>query len=205
MPRAALPWLLLLPSTAHAFSSGAANGGEGLPEGHPHQACDAISLCAHAWPPYSSSASCPPGMDKVAPPGRSDVFQVSTKGGATGYAPDQLIELDVDVLQRQMLGKGSAGTMTTGTETAKYIGVLLYFVDSLERKVGGWEIPLENPTRFWAPPDSGCDGKALMHAGAEKKNFKERFYFRAPAAQTGSITLRALIKHGDTNQGVHLA
>ena len=40
-----------------------------------------------------------------------------------------------------------------------------------------------------------------MHRYAEPKHFLERVVFRAPPAGTGSITFRALLKQGDTNQG----
>ena len=40
-----------------------------------------------------------------------------------------------------------------------------------------------------------------MHRYSEPKHYLERFMFRAPAAGTGSITIRCLIKQGDTNMG----
>ena len=43
--------------------------------------------------------------------------------------------------------------------------------DSSETKVGEWAIPLEEPARFWAPDDIGCDRKAVMHRYAEPKHF----------------------------------
>ena len=65
-----------------------------------------------------------------------------------------------------------------------------------------WEIPPNEPAKFWTPPElPGCAGKAVMHADAEPKHYLERFAFRAPPAGTGPITFRALIKQGDTNMG----
>ena len=84
---------------------------------------------------------------------------------------------------------------------AAAISSLRYAVDANERKVGGWAIPLESPMRFWLPPDPGCEGRSLMHAGAEKKRYVERFVFRAPPAGTGPITFRVLVKQGETNRG----
>ena len=50
-------------------------------------------------------------------------------------------------------------------------------------------------------PDAGCDGKALMHAGAELKNYVESFHFRAPSDASGDLVVRALVKQGETNRG----
>ena len=87
-------------------------------------------------------------------------------------------------------------------ESAKYIGLLLYAVDATEQKVGSWELPTTPPATFWTPPDSpGCSGFAVMHADAQSKNYLHKLVFRAPAAGSGSITFRALLKQGDTNGG----
>ena len=67
--------------------------------------------------------------------------------------------------------------------------------------MGRWEIPLQLPAKFHAPSDPGCGGRALMHAGAERKAFVERFRFRAPEAGSGSLIFRCLIKQGETNRG----
>ena len=83
-------------------------------------------------------------------------------------------------------------------ESSKYIGLLLYAVrmgDLTEEKIGSWEIPLEEPARFWTPDDMpGCGGKAGMHRYAEPKHFLEVIRFRAPPAGTGAITFRCLLK-----------
>ena len=71
-----------------------------------------------------------------------------------------------------------------------------------EEKIGFWELPPNEPAKFWRPPDlPGCDGKAVMHADAEPKHYLEMFQYRAPPAGTGAIIFRALVKQGDTNMG----
>ena len=81
-------------------------------------------------------------------------------------------------------------------EQSKYLGVLLYAVqdgDEQEAKVGAWEMPLESAPRF-APMDGPtCDGKALVQTSALAKRYLERFWFRAPAAGTGSPCVRRVI------------
>ena len=85
---------------------------------------------------------------------------------------------------------------------AKYIGLLLYAVDANEEKVGTWELPSVAPALFWTPPDAMCGGAAVMHAGSTPKNYIHELVFRAPAAAgLGSLTFRALLKHGNTNMG----
>ena len=86
-------------------------------------------------------------------------------------------------------------------ESAKYIGFLLYAVDSTERKVGVWEVRDIPPVSFWLPQDPGCGGISVMHADARPKRYIHAHKFRAPSAGAGPITFRALIKHGDTNEG----
>ena len=186
---AASPRFIL--AVAAAFSSG---GGNGIDEnGIPFmQSCDAINVCEPV---------CPPGMTAVAPPERSDVYQLRVVDSATSYRPGELIPLELEVTRRTIPGKRNAGAKIVGNETAKYLGLLLYAVNTNEVKVGSWVLPLETPARFWLPKDPGCSGKAVMHADAVAKHFKERFVFRAPAASTGRITFRALIKQGETNRG----
>ena len=86
-------------------------------------------------------------------------------------------------------------------ESATFLGLLLYAVDAAENKVGSWELPISVPAAFHLPADTGCGGKAVMHADAQPKNYVSTFAFRAPAAGAGNLTFRALIKHGDTNGG----
>jgi hypothetical protein len=177
---------------ALAFSSG---GGTGVDEhGFPFlQSCDALYVCG--------SGVCPAGMTAVAPPNRSSTYMLGTQSGTTSYVPNTLLPLLINVTQPTIVGKRNAGQKTVGQESAKYLGLLLYAVDKNERKVGGWAIPLQTPMRFWLPPDPGCEGRSLMHASAEYKNFRERFVFRTPPEGTGPITFRALVKQGETNRG----
>ena len=195
-----------------AFSGGGGESGEG-------QTCDAINLCDVNW--EGSGISCPPGMTKVAPPERSPVYEFSSS--VSSYVPNELVEVELRVTARLIQKKLNAGvlqcecadcglgyTACGGTNTvphmenAKYIGLLMYAVrvgDANEVKVGSWEIAEEVPPRFVTPPDPGCDGRALMHASANGKNYYHRFSFRAPPAGTGAIVFRVLIKQGDTNGG----
>ena len=91
-------------------------------------------------------------------------------------------------------------------DSAKYIGFLLYAVDVNENKVGRWEVNDIPPVSFWLPNDVECGGISVMHADARPKNYVEAHTFRAPALDrdghgVGPITFRALMKHGDTNEG----
>ena len=92
--------LLLVP----AYSGGGGEGGSG-------QTCDAINLCNVNWD-GATSASCPPGMTKVAPPERSDTYTLRTGDGAdvgsdpTHYVPGELLPLYMRVVKRTIVGKG---------------------------------------------------------------------------------------------------
>ena len=141
----------------------------------------------------------------VAPPTRSAVYTLRTgndgpdlqvvsntqvSGGSTdptSYVPGELMPLYLKVVQKMIQRMEDAGR-PNGWESSKYIGLLLYAVrmgDRTEEKVGSWEIPLEEPARFWTPDDApGCSGKALMHRYAEPKHFLEIVRFRAPPAGT---------------------
>ena len=90
---------------------------------------------------------------------------------------------------------------TKKMESANYIGLLLYAVNPGEQKIGTWELPAAEPNIFFTPPDPLCGGKAVMHADATPKRLLHKFVFRAPPAGYGTITFRALLKHGDTNGG----
>ncbi len=194
--------LALLLTASRAFSAG---GGSGTTDtGTPIlQSCDAISLC-RIPDDDSGGYRCPDGMTKVAPPERSTIYQLETEDASTTYAADSLIPLTLSVTRKQIMGKRDRGMTNSSLESSKYIGLLLYAVrrgDMRERKVGSWEIPYEAPPRFWTPPDPGCAQRSLMHANAMPKAYRERFLFRAPAAGTGPIVFRALVKQGDTNAG----
>ena len=193
-----------------AYSSG------GAIERSPPQICDAIDVCKHG---------CPTGMTKVASPERSRVYTLRTGDGPNvwqdtkAFVPGELLTLYVRVTKRVIAGKGWCPCpcwynpdywcecrCIKPLESSKYIGLLLYAVktgDTTETKVGSWEVPLQEPVKFWSPPDEpGCGGRAVMHRYAEPKHYLERLVFRAPPAGTApSITFRVLIKQGDTNMG----
>ena len=213
---------LLLVRAFTAFSTG------GGPAGKGGQSCDAVNIC--------SSGTCPAGMENVAPPERSDVYEIHAANGTTKYTPEQTVSIWITV-QRKLIrtrvnsgqfacrcpGAGAVGSVLSigcgvqklrgklggGSllcdvpmmESAKYIGLLLYAVDGSETKVGSWEIPERTPPTWWMPPDSLCGGKALLHASAKQKRYVHELVFRAPPAGAGTLTFRALIKHGDTNMG----
>ena len=91
------------------------------------------------------------------------------------------------------------------TEPSKYLGLLMYAVregDPTEAKLGSWEFPIEaDAARFQSMTGADCEGKAVVQTSAIPKRYHERFWFRAPAAGTGPIVLRALVKQGDTLGG----
>ena len=129
-------------------------------------------------------------MELVTPAVKSPIYKLSSP--QSDYTPCQQVKIEIDVLQPGM----------------KYIGLLLYAVvdDGKETKVGGWTIPVEKPRTFWTPGPAddghaGCNGHALLHAGAADKNYHYAFTWKAPAAGTGKVVFRALIKYGETNGG----
>ena len=180
---------------AVAFSGG---GGSGTDKhGRPyHQSCDAIGVCA-------AGGVCPPGMASVAPPERSAVYLLETVDGTSSYGPGKIVTLELKLTKPRIASKEQAGRIVGArNESSKYLGLLLYVVDAFERKVGAWEVPLQTPPRFWTPPDPGCAGRALMHAGADYKSYVERFYYRAPGPGAGRLIVRALVKQGETNMAI---
>ena len=156
------------------------------------------SLCNHACPndtPRSWAQDrgdgilapcCPPGMDLVAPPQRSAFYSISAS--ANEYTPCEALTVSIDVRNTDY----------------KFLGLLLYAIRvdaTTETQVGQWLLPpdREHHDRFWTPP--GCKGAAVMHSSAVTKNYHEEFRFRAPAAGTGALRFRAIVKHGETNGG----
>ena len=130
---------------------------------------------------------CPAGMDLVAPPTRSAFYSISAS--VSEYTPCEALTISIDVRNTDY----------------KYLGLLLYAIrvdaSTETRKVGEWLLPSDRShhDRFWAPP--GCKGAAVMHSSAVTKNYHEEFRFRAPAAGTGALRFRAVVKHGETNGG----
>jgi hypothetical protein len=98
----------------------------------------------------------------------------------TSYTPGQYIQMNIRV---------TCYAMT-------YRGLMMYAVDSTEKKVGDWVIPVEEPDVFdtpWKSATHECHG-TVMHASAEVKPYHSIFHFAAPPVGTGKITFRVLIK-----------
>jgi len=92
-------------------------------------------------------------------------------------------------------------TFTCGRSSkGSNIGLLLYAQDAQGKKVGSWELPKEDEIMFHTPPGS-CEEKAVMHSGADPKNYHNVFAFRAPPKDTGDITFKCLLKTGPANTG----
>lgn len=158
--------------------------------------CDALGVCA--------SGTCPPGMDKVSPPVRNDKYSIRTGDGelnldTTEYIPGEIMDIHV-----RTLGYNS-----------KYIGILIYAVEydeggqydesgcaspgcdgSVEVRTGSWVVAPGEPFR----QSEICD-EALTHKSAVHKNFHHTLHWRAPAAGTGKVIFRAIVKFGPTNGG----
>ena len=159
---------------------------------------DAVSLCTLDCPDDGASRPwgdkcCPKGMDLVAPPVESNKYAVTFS--KQEYTPCDIITVNVDVLDKDF----------------KYLGLLLYAVpvgstQGEAEKVGTFVIPPKHSgdgnnavPKFWTPPS--CKGHALMHANAGIKHYHHEFSWQAPAAGTGAVEFRALVKHGETNGG----
>ena len=121
-------------------------------------------------------------MELVAPPVRSDNYSFSlSEGNSTSYSPGLQIDLSLKTLDKDY----------------KYIGTLLYAVDSDEKKVGSWTVL--DDSLFQVSPV--CDNQAVTHTSAVLKSYEEKFRFTAPEAGTGDITFRVLLKWGETQGG----
>ena len=207
---------LLTSSLVYAYSVGTGNI-----YGKP-QTCDAINVCDGD----DADAPCPRGMHHVAPPERSTVYTITAT--SSSYRHDELMGINIDTNAKFMQARrdageyqcfasldaeelvatcknpnqpGGVGTELPIYESAKWIGLLLYAEDATGKKVGGWEIPPVVPSIFWAPADPGCERHAIMHSDASPKDYHHELRWRAPAAGTGPVTFRALVKQGDTNGG----
>lgn len=184
--------------------------------------CDAIGVCG--------GNACPEGMHLVGAPKRTAAYAVETDGTSyfPGSLVQIRIRVAQPTIQKQLnagtpqcecsSGKGRCGPncdcgakikkcKVTGNpfmESSKYIGLLVYAVkanDPTEEKVGTWELPDEDPPRFGIMQSPSCDGRAIAQISAQPKRFRETFWFRAPAAGTGKVVFRVLLKQGDTNGG----
>jgi hypothetical protein len=68
--------------------------------------------------------------------------------------------------------------------------------DANEKKVGYFDVVVEEPAVFsapWPSQTSPCYG-SIMHASAELKPYLVTLYFKAPPKGTGTIKFRTLIK-----------
>lgn len=161
--------------------------------------CDALGVC--------QSGTCPPGMDKVAPPVRNSKYTIRTGDGdprkdPVSYTPGSIVDIHV----------------RTTDYDGKYIGLLIYAVEfdqggqldengcakgqpgcdgSVEVKTGEWiEVPGEP---FQCSQICGCS--AITHTSATLKRFHHILKWRAPASGTGKVIFRAIVKFGPTNGG----
>lgn len=82
----------------------------------------------------------------------------------------------------------------------KYRGLVLHASSSNSNFVGTWRTTgNEDENRmFWMPT---ANKECIMHAQADLKPLLTEFRFRAPAAGTGTITFKGLIKIGPANDG----
>ena len=60
--------------------------------------------------------------------------------------------------------------------------------------------PRDITLSIWHPP-LGCGPQTVLHSGASVKSLTNHFRFRVPAAGTGPITIKALVKFGPANTG----
>ena len=87
----------------------------------------------------------------------------------------------------------------------KYLGLLIYFEDSSGKQIGEFILPSENAidgdTNGPKFHTCGDENTAVMHVNANIKHYHHTFRFQAPKTNTGTLTLRVLVKHGITNGG----
>ncbi len=157
--------------------------------------CDAINVCELAM----FDARCPPGMELVAPPTRSDAYTLRTSDAADAaedastYTPGTFLDLHLRVVEPAL----------------RYCGLLLYAVRAgegesdedgnlIEARVGSWDARVE-PDHFQASPV--CGEEAVTHKHAAPKRLHHTFRFLAPEAGAGRLAFRLLLKYGETQGG----
>jgi hypothetical protein len=119
-------------------------------------------------------------MNWATRPIRSNCYEIFEETRTTSYTPSELVTLTVLVKCLKM----------------NFRGILIYAVDENNNRVGDWEITGEEPPLYkrpWADKANPCFG-SLMHASAQNKPYVTRIYWKAPAAGTGTVTFRCLIK-----------
>lgn len=99
----------------------------------------------------------------------------------TSYVPGDLLTVHIRTLDLDRL----------------WIGLYMYAIDSKGTQVGAWEIPNGAPFQTSA----ACQGRAIVHSNPDMKPVHTMFYFRAPLAGTGTLTLKVLIKQGEQAKG----
>ena len=178
-------WLAL---SALAYACDAASSGAKI--------CDALNVCNF----HKFNFSCPTGMQLVAAPTRNGNYTFRTADTPHGeraldpttYTPGVFNELHLSVLHPHW----------------KYIGLLLYAVQTGEGHVDEDENLIETPIGEWdvsAAPDEfyispACGAAAVTHQNANAKRMHHRFHWRAPTG-LGRVTFRLLLKWGETNGG----
>lgn len=124
----------------------------------------------------------------VAPPTKKAVYEVlATRDGSsavTSYSPGEQLTLILSVV---------------GSKADKFLGLLMYAYTDTNTQVGTFVLPPGTDSKFWLPAD--CNGAAVTHRDASIKPYTNKFQWRAPAAGTGTVTFRVLIKWGETNGG----
>ena len=134
---------------------------------------------------------CPPGMDLVAPPKRSNAYRIHLQGVGTTkkqtltYKPCEIIEITVYVDVPGM----------------KYLGLLMYAENSEGKKIGFFPVPSGAPVQPVLLYHTCHDGAAIIHSDANMKNYQEKIRWQAPVVGSGPLTLRLLVKHGITQGG----
>ena len=140
------------------------------------------------------SPCCPAGMDLVHPPTYNTDYHVTIKNAGSSisslsYKPCEIVQISINVDKKAM----------------KYLGLLIYFEDSSGTQIGEFIMPSEhaidgdtNGPKFHTCGDKNT---AVMHVNANTKHYHHTFRYQAPKANTGTLTLRVLVKHGITNGG----
>jgi len=133
-------------------------------------------------------------MDLVHPPIYNTDYHVTIKNAGTlisslSYKPCEILTISINVEKKEM----------------KYLGLLIYFEDISGKQIGEFIMPSEkaiygdtNGPKFHTCGDTN---NAVMHVNANTKHYHHTFDFQAPKANTGTLRLRILVKHGITNGG----
>ena len=80
----------------------------------------------------------------------------------------------------------------------KYRGLIIHANDEDDNVVGEWDVPADSNSHVHTPCS---DPGVLLQTSAEEKPSLLQLNWRAPAAGTGRVYFRALIKEGPANHG----